>query len=274
VASLPAYVVYVTSYTWSKSALGFNYGPEVSTAATAVAPLAAGVIADAACLGFYVPVDVVTQRLQLPGRYTGARQAVTRMWRDEGGVRAFYRGFTATLITSGVSSGVWWLAYENLKQVFSAAWHSGDSDVKQGLGAAPSSSQAAQAMEHSLPHMAAGFVSGGLAALASNPFDVVKTRLQTQQLSLARNEPRPAGLREFVGGLRCLVVEEGLRGALFRGLVPKLITTAPLGMLSSFLYETILYMSRKDTPLAWPKPPVEGAGLETSLHAEASSDVL
>ena len=103
IASLPAYVVYVTTYTWSKSALGFSY-TGVSGLGTAMVPLAAGVIADAACLGLYVPVDIVVQRLQLPGRYSSLRHALKEMWAEEG-VRSFYRGFGATVVTSAVSSG-------------------------------------------------------------------------------------------------------------------------------------------------------------------------
>lgn len=100
--SLPAYVVYVTTYTWSKSMLGFHYSSSPTDAGTvglsaAVAPLAAGIIADAACLGFYVPVEIVVQRLQLPGRYQSTRQVLTTMWQHEGGIRAFYRGFGATV---------------------------------------------------------------------------------------------------------------------------------------------------------------------------------
>ena len=78
--------------------------------------IAAGIIADAACLGLYCPVEIVVQRLQLPGRYNDLAHVLRDMWKEEG-ARTFYRGFGATVITSAVSSGVWWMAYENLKKV-------------------------------------------------------------------------------------------------------------------------------------------------------------
>jgi hypothetical protein len=55
-------------------------------------------------------------------------------------------------------------------------------------------------------------------------------------------------------------IAEGWRGAVLRGLVPKLITTAPLGMVSSVMYESILFMSRK-TP---PPPPVKDEATTTT----------
>lgn len=105
VASLPAYLVYLTAYTYSKSALGLHYdtptspqgGPGITagggsgsggsggsgstTVSQVMAPLAAGIIADAACLGLYMPVEIVAQRLQLPTRYSNARDVIHSMWR-------------------------------------------------------------------------------------------------------------------------------------------------------------------------------------------------
>lgn len=168
IASLPSYVIYVTSYTWSKSAMGYSYSHENANMDAAMAPLAAGIFADAASLGLYVPVDVLVQRLQLPGRHKSVRHAILDMWKD-GGLRTFYRGFGATVVTSAVASGVWWMSYENLKQLFHS-WvgerNSDSIEVKKSM------------VQESLPHVMAGFCAGGLAGMASNPFDIVKTRLQ------------------------------------------------------------------------------------------------
>ena len=75
-ASIPAYLVYLSAYTYSKSALGFHYGASDESTTKGVhgggggggsltqlmAPLAAGIIADAACLGLYTPVEIIAQR--------------------------------------------------------------------------------------------------------------------------------------------------------------------------------------------------------------------
>jgi hypothetical protein len=97
IASLPAYLVYLTAYTYSKSALGLHYdysgvvdgggGGDGSSNGSSnsfsqvMAPLAAGIIADAACLGLYTPVEIVAQRLQLPTRYVNAQGVMQEMWR-------------------------------------------------------------------------------------------------------------------------------------------------------------------------------------------------
>lgn len=95
VASLPAYLVYISTYTYAKSALGLHYDsspanglpadtvPEPSFQQT-MAPMFAGFIADAACLALYIPVEIVAQRLQLPTRYSGVQQVLTDMWREDG----------------------------------------------------------------------------------------------------------------------------------------------------------------------------------------------
>lgn len=74
----------------------------------------------------------------------------------------------------------------------------------------------------------------------TNPLDVVKTRLQTDRV-------KPAPL-SFFRNLRVVMQKEGLRRSFFRGLVPKIVSTAPLGILSSIMYEGVLFLSRKEGP--------------------------
>lgn len=171
------------------------------------------------------------------------------------GLRTFYRGFGATVVTSGIASGVWWQSYESLKSLFTvlAREHAPPSEprptpaptsptlspfssTERMLGQA---SDVLATVRQSLPHMAAGLFAGGLSALATNPFDVAKTRLQTQHV-----KPGPL---TFVRSLKTILQTEGLRQSFLRGLAPKLVSSAPLGMLSSVMYEGILFLSRKDT---------------------------
>lgn len=94
------------------------------------------------------------------------------------------------------------------------------------------------AVRQSLPHMAAGFLAGATCACITNPLDIVKTRIQTQHGQHAS--------AAFLTGLRDIVQQEGLRKSMLRGLAPKVMSTAPLGMISSVVYESILFLSRKD----------------------------
>lgn len=81
-------------------------------------------------------------------------------------------------------------------------------------------------------------MAGSCACICQNPLDIVKTRIQTQR-------GKPASLAVLTG-LRDMVRHEGLRRSLFRGLAPKIVSTAPLGVVSAGVYEGILFLSRKD----------------------------
>jgi hypothetical protein len=89
IASLPAYLTYIGTYTYTKSALSTPSadGPVETSKGSfplTMAPMAAGIMADAACLVLYIPVEIVAQRLQLPTRYSGVQQVLTDMWREDG----------------------------------------------------------------------------------------------------------------------------------------------------------------------------------------------
>ena len=89
IASLPAYLTYIGTYTYTKSALSTPSadGPVETSKGSfplTMAPMAAGIMADAACLILYIPVEIVAQRLQLPTRYSGVQQVLTDMWREDG----------------------------------------------------------------------------------------------------------------------------------------------------------------------------------------------
>src|SRR5437773_10672887 len=74
-----------------------------------------------------------------------------------------------------------------------------------------------------------------LGEIVSNPFEVVKTRIQV------------AGQSESFGsGLRELSRNEGIRGAFSRGLGPRLPMAVPIGAVTSMTYEAILHLSCKD----------------------------
>jgi len=104
------------------------------------------VVADLACIGLYVPVDITVQRLQLPGRYKNVTAVVTEIWNTEG-LFGFYRGFSATVLTSAMWSGIWWTGYENLKK----GAHQLVADWGQDLP---------PTLHHIIPNICAGFTAG------------------------------------------------------------------------------------------------------------------
>ena len=157
IASFPSYFMFFMTYTWSKTAFGYqkdtntdvslknhqqkdhllgrieqsslfnpvtNFVKNISKNIKVVRksfqpliPLVSGVLAEATSLCLYIPVDIVVQRMQVPNNYDGFGHVVRELWK-ENGIKSFYSGFGATLMNAAVFSGVWWFAYENLKTVF------------------------------------------------------------------------------------------------------------------------------------------------------------
>jgi len=228
--AMPAYVLYTGAYTWSKSELGFVSGyredEKLPNIWVALSPLAAGLAADFVCLSTYVPVELVTQKVQVSNT---AKAPVRQIFSDvhrKNGLRGFYRGFGATLVTSGIASGVIWMTYEHTKKV-----------LQKSVEKIPSYEKHRNAL-NAASAMCAGSFAMVVADVVSNPLDVVKTRIQVSNQS-----------GSFSSGLKELFRKEGIRGAFSRGLGPRLIQAVPLGALSSVTYEAILYLSSKDMTL-------------------------
>jgi solute carrier family 25 folate transporter 32 len=88
-------------------------------------------------------------------------------------------------------------------------------------------------------HALSGALSGTLTAAFVCPLDVLKTRMQVQDLA----RPKYVGV---VGGLATLVREEGIRAA-YRGLQPTVLALVPSWSLYFFVYESIKNMMKSST---------------------------
>lgn len=106
---------------------------------------------------FLTPFDVVKQRMQL-GYYKSVSHCVRTVFKTEG-IAAFYMSFPTTLMMNIPFGGVMVAVNESVKKVLNP---SGEHSVSTS--------------------MIAGSIAGGIAAAATTPLDVVKTRLQTQNL--------------------------------------------------------------------------------------------
>jgi hypothetical protein len=302
--TLPSYLIYFYSYSSTKehllkfaqnhpdSSLNSNIDHSRSTSnfpnqsifsamlnlssfSTIVVPMLSGLVADAASVLFYVPSDVVVQRLQLPNSpYKNFLSAMKSIYTQEG-IKGFYRGLGATFATSGIASGIWWAIYESSKKTtyeshFFNIFSSKSKDNENNDSSHINSSSR-------FPHLAAGFIAGTFTSFIINPLDVVKTRLQVQGV-LSQNihidssshmtpsnitsshttspnikssnhftisNTQPYYYRNMIHGLYSLVRTEGIRGC-FRGVFPKLLSRGPLSAISSLLYEYTLFLSRID----------------------------
>ncbi|KAL9057462.1 MAG: hypothetical protein Q9162_002299 [Coniocarpon cinnabarinum] len=168
---LPAFVgsfggtfIFFGTYEWSKRLLKDN------GVTPAISYFTAGLIADVAASPLYVPTEVLKTRLQLQGRYNNpyfksgynyrsTLNAASNIARHEG-IPALFHGYRATLYRDLPFSALQFAFYEKEREA--AMWFEGTKNL-------------------SLPtEIFVGATAGGAAGVITCPFDVVKTRMQTQ----------------------------------------------------------------------------------------------
>ena len=119
-------------------------------------------------------------------------------------ISSLWRGVGATLSKDVPFAGLYWTLLEP-----SRAWLDSHAQISRGSSSIDMHTLAVNAL--------AGSAAGAAAAAVTTPFDVVKTRLQTQDAQLARS-----------GTLQCLVnvaKTGGVKG-LFSGWGPRTLRTA------------------------------------------------
>ena len=181
----------------------------------------AGSMAGLACSVMTTPAELLECRAQAKwspvhavlefNPYTCARRIV-----DTLGVRGLFIGFTATAIRDTPSTGVFFLVYEALCRRWGVRESQNQHDVD-------------------LVTVAKLNLAGGLAGTLSwftYPFDVIKSRLQTQSLT----SPEYSGI---VDCARKIVHAEGL-GVLFRGLTATVIQAFPVSAVMFATYELVI----------------------------------
>eukprot|EP00808_Paulinella_micropora_P015360 g35605.t1 len=196
-----------------------------------VAHLLAGMGAELFSCILWVPIDVVKERLQIGIKYNSTWHAIQTIWRTEG-IRGIYKGYGATFISFGPFSGIFFSVAELSKRRFAHA-----------LGATDT---------HNLPYacyLASGFMGGGVASFFTNPFDVVKLRMQVQRTvhtAAGRKHVGDSGeiaaldfkYRHVGHGLVQVARQEGIAG-LWRGAMSRMLFHAPAAALTLGLHDSL-----------------------------------
>jgi solute carrier family 25 protein 39/40 len=194
VMAVPSQMVYFTIYDPARAAME-RWGGRGS-AASALAPAFAGMFARAVTVSVASPLELVRTRAM--ARTDAARgESLLAALRAEvaraGGARNLWRGWAPTLVRDVPFSGVYWFLYERVYHALTPA--------REAAGGASHAAQWSRSF-------ASGFFAGSVAAIATTPIDVVKTRRQ-----LARGAAS--------GGLRAELLEiartEGVRGLFVGG---------------------------------------------------------
>jgi len=180
VGIVPAAAVYMLVYQTLKRRATSRI-PTERRALRGAAIMMSAAIGDAAACAVRVPLELVKQRLQV-GIYASVRQAVAELAKLKSPA-LLYTGMRAQLARDIPFAMTEFLAYETLKEIDSkrSAKRAADGKVAR--------------YHDKQRQLLIGGICGALAAIVSNPMDVVKTRLMTQApagsdlLAAALNRP-------------------------------------------------------------------------------------
>jgi solute carrier family 25 carnitine/acylcarnitine transporter 20/29 len=168
------------------------------------------------------PVELVKVAQQCAGQsFTTASQHVTT------DATSAWRGLGATLLRDGIPHGVWFVAYEECKDLMLAS--SGAANSADDNHAAP------------LP-VVVPLVSGAVAATTAwavgYPADVIKTRIQAAASLSTSSSSVPLGIFETA---RLLIAEANgnVWKGLYRGFGLKLVRSVPASMIGFTVYEWV-----------------------------------
>lgn len=239
VGAIPANMAYFGGYEVAKNAILARMGAEAGddSAVATLAHVGGAMVGEVSCALILTPFDIIKQRRQLHGtaHYRSVADGFKSLWYThatpsvegiEGGcVRAaarptisqglagVYTGFGATLFRDVPYAVVQFVLYERIRGFMAAR------NARKGLGG--------DVGLLSDPEAAlAGCMAGGAAAAATNPMDVVKTRLQT-------------GGSDF-GSIRAtardIAAREGLK-AFSKGITARVAWMAPNSAIAFLVYE-------------------------------------
>lgn len=203
--SAPISAVYTFSYESVKVALLPYLPKEYNSFAHCVG----GGCASVATSFIFTPSERIKQQMQVGSHYRNCWDVLIGIIRH-GGFSSLYAGWRAVLCRNVPHSVIKFYTYESLKQV---------------MPSSPSSIQS-----NTFQTLVCGGLAGSTAALFTTPFDVIKTRLQTQIPGSAKQyDSVPHALYK-------ISKSEGFKG-LYRGLTPRLIMYMTQGSLFFASYE-------------------------------------
>jgi len=206
----------------------------------------AGVVSGAASTLATHPLDVIKTRLQVRegsgagsrfAEYSSLGRSIRSLVAREG-ARGLYAGLTPALTGNTVAMGLWFVSYENAKRRYLSR--------SPTTATSSSSSRSGQPGLGVFWQLLAGTEAGALAAVATNPLWVVKTRLQVQERSGA------GAYKGLYDAGRRIVREEGV-GGLYKGLGPS------LALVSHGAVQLLVYDRLRDLVDAGAKGPEGGS---------------
>lgn len=211
--AVPSTVIYYTFYDQLKVTFGFK--PEQKNL---IAPIFAGSLSRTVAVVCVTPLELLRTKVQSrqSSSYRQVLNVVTAAVQNEG-ILSLWRGLFPTLLRDVPFSICYWVSYEYIKQ---------ELQLSQLLS------------QHStfVPFIAGSF-SGVVAALLTNPLDVVKTHMQVGLGESQYSHVRQLGNGTLFHVLRNVISGHGIFG-LYAGLVPRIAKIAPACAIMISTYES------------------------------------
>ncbi|KAG9134937.1 hypothetical protein Leryth_001180 [Lithospermum erythrorhizon] len=230
IGALPGRVLALTSLEVSKDlTLKYTEGIDMPEATRlGLANAVAGMFSNLFSGVYFVPFDVVVQRLMvqgLPGTTdcSGPFDVIRKVMKAEG-IRGMYRGFWLTALTQSPASALWWGTYGSAQHMM---WRS--------LGYRDEAEEKPSHAEMVTVQATAGLVAGACSSIITTPIDTVKTRLQVID---DYGVGRPSAMKTT----KVLLREEGWRG-FYRGFGPRFLNMSFYGTTMIVTYELISKLS-------------------------------
>ncbi|KAI8866389.1 mitochondrial carrier [Ramicandelaber brevisporus] len=241
--SVPSTVIYFVGYDYIRDIIGSAIGEQPvrqqtasgSGSSFAIAPLLAGAAARTAAVTVVSPLELIRTRMQAAAAHDlrAVVAGIAKMVKNDG-FGSLWRGLAPSLWRDVPFSAIYWTGYETIRSSLSSRMRAQNAAASGGHVTELSGRQ-----EYSVAFIS-GASSGIIAAIATNPFDVAKTRRQID-LSRARTlgyvSPAAAGTLPL---MQHMIATEGWM-SLYRGIAPRLIKIAPACAIMISTYEAGKY---------------------------------
>nr|XP_051709336.1 probable mitochondrial glutathione transporter SLC25A40 isoform X1 [Oryctolagus cuniculus] len=217
VMAVPATVIYFTCYDQLSALLKSKLGENETSI-----PIFAGIVARFGAVTVISPLELIRTKMQSKKfSYKELHQFVSKKVSEDGWI-SLWRGWFPTVLRDVPFSAMYWYNYEILKK-----WLCEKSGLYEPTF---------------MINFTSGALSGSFAAIATLPFDVVKTQKQTQLWTYETHKilflylvSVPLQMSTWVI-MKNIVAKNGVSG-LFTGLIPRLIKIAPACAVMISTYE-------------------------------------
>lgn len=199
----------------------------------------AGSAAGVTAVTLTYPLDIIRARLafQVTGEhvYVGIIHAGITIFKNEGGIRALYRGFLPTIFGMIPYAGFSFYSFEKLKYLcmkYASSYFCETCDRNTGGLVLTTTAR-----------LLCGGIAGAIAQSFSYPLDVTRRRMQLGMMNHVKHNHRSSMLQT----MKMIYKENGIARGLYRGMSINYLRAIPMVSVSFTTYEIMKQLLRLDT---------------------------